>query len=625
MKLSLRNKLILAMLVAGLLPAIAVLVIGWRQTLKMEEDVARELHTNARQTLDVIERFLFERYGDVQAFGLNHVVRDSKNWYTPGDENPIVQAMNDYVACYGIYSITLLVDLEGKVVAVNSKDRLGQPAKTDFLFDQNFANTGWFKDATAGKFTSSSTLTGTVVEDLSHDPLVKQVTGGDGATLGYAAPVKDASGHVIAIWKNFADWSAIRDAIHDAHARKEQEDAGDTEYVILASDGRVLEYHSKLLTEEQADDWVLSRNLAKEGYEPAKLAIRGESNFMTTTDNSRGQTWVAGWAKSQGALGYPGVGWSLIVQREEGKALGALQGVRTAMLVTLGIAAALVVTAAYLLGRSIASPIARIAQMLNAGADQTAAASGQVSGSSQQLAQGASEQAASISETVSSAGEMSRLTQQSADSARQAMSLAEEARNTAAAGNNAMKQMTRAIHEIEQASQQTSQILKTIDEIAFQTNLLALNAAVEAARAGEAGRGFAVVAEEVRNLAMRSAESAKNTSTLIEQSVTASRNGVQLSTDVAKYLSEINNVADKVSAIVTEIAQSLGQQAQGIGQINQAVSQMDKVTQQNAANAEESAAASEELSAQAEQLRSAVGDLTRIIDGAKDATPRVAA
>ena len=173
----------------------------------------------------------------------------------------------------------------------------------------------------------------------------------------------------------------------------------------------------------------------------------------------------------------------------------------------------------------------------------------------------------------------------------------------------AMNRMSTAIQDIQSSSAETAKIIKVIDEIAFQTNLLALNAAVEAARAGEAGKGFAVVAEEVRNLAKRSAVAARDTATLIEESVRNAESGVVISGDVGAALLEIAESVNKTSELINEIAASAGEQAQGIGEINEAVTQMDQITQSNAANAEESASASEELSNQAQQMNSVVEEL----------------
>jgi methyl-accepting chemotaxis protein len=245
-------------------------------------------------------------------------------------------------------------------------------------------------------------------------------------------------------------------------------------------------------------------------------------------------------------------------------------------------------------------------QQVAIGAEQVTSASVQVSTGGQSLSQGASEQASSLEEVSSSLQEMSSMIKQNTLNAREAKGVAEQARGSADKGVESMNRMSSAINQIKSSSAATAKIVKTIDEIAFQTNLLALNAAVEAARAGDAGRGFAVVAEEVRNLAMRSAEAAKNTANLIEEAVKNSENGVAINAEVLKNFQEITEKTNKVSQVMAEIAAASDQQDQGISQLNKAVEQLNQLTQQNAANAEESASAAEEMSSQSEEMRSMI-------------------
>ncbi len=241
-----------------------------------------------------------------------------------------------------------------------------------------------------------------------------------------------------------------------------------------------------------------------------------------------------------------------------------------------------------------------------AGADQVASAAIQISNGSQSLAQGAAEQASSLEEVSSNLQEMASMTKQNSANAQEARGMAEGAHSGVAKGMEIVQRLSEAMSRIKISSGETAKIVKTIDEIAFQTNLLALNAAVEAARAGEAGKGFAVVADEVRNLAMRSAEAAKSTASMIDESVKNAEEGVLLEQEVLENFQEINDHVNKVSEVMIEIAAASEQQSQGIDQVNIGVDQMNNVTQQNAANSEESSSAAQELSSQAEQMRSMV-------------------
>lgn len=240
------------------------------------------------------------------------------------------------------------------------------------------------------------------------------------------------------------------------------------------------------------------------------------------------------------------------------------------------------------------------------GAEQVASAANQISAGSASLAQGASEQASTLEEVSASIQEISAMSKQNASNAKEAKSLSDNARKTAEDGVASMNKLSEAVEKIKKSSDDTAKIVKTIEEIAFQTNLLALNAAVEAARAGDAGKGFAVVAEEVRNLAMRSAEAAKQTAELIEESVSNTESGVVYNTEVLEKLSEINSQVEKVSVVIAEIAAASEQQTSGVDQITVAVEQMNGVTQQAAANSEESASAAEELSSQSQEMLSLI-------------------
>jgi methyl-accepting chemotaxis protein len=304
----------------------------------------------------------------------------------------------------------------------------------------------------------------------------------------------------------------------------------------------------------------------------------------------------------------------LAQQNRDGPRLAAELQHTQSTVIWVGLAAIVLgVGLALIVARSITGVLQQIANSLNSGSEQTAAAAGQVSSSAQALSEGASEQAASLEETSASLEEITSMTKSNASSAAKAKELSSETRVAADTGASDMDQMKSAMDAIKLSSGEIAKIVKTIDEIAFQTNILALNAAVEAARAGEAGMGFAVVADGVRALAQRSAQAAKETAAKIEDSVSKSEHGVRISGKVAGSLQQIVERARKVDTLVAEIANASNEQSQGISQVALAITEMDKVTQSNAATAEESAAAAEELNAQSAELGRIVTDLGALV------------
>ncbi len=288
------------------------------------------------------------------------------------------------------------------------------------------------------------------------------------------------------------------------------------------------------------------------------------------------------------------------------------------ILLMMGLTAvALGILIAYAITRSITVPVNIIASSLSDSASQVASASGQLAASSQQLSEGCSEQASSVEETSATLQETTSMVQQNNGNTLQAVQLSGLTRDAAQKGNQEMQEMMNSIKEIKNSSDQAAKIVKMIDDIAFQTNILSLNAAVEAARAGEAGVGFAVVAEEVRNLAQKSAQAAKDTAAIIETNIGLSTQGVLISEKVKTDLDEITLQAKKVSELMQEISAAGNEQAQGIGQVNQAIIQIETVTERNAANSEETASASEELNAQAENLSEIVQQLSELVNGSR--------
>lgn len=255
-----------------------------------------------------------------------------------------------------------------------------------------------------------------------------------------------------------------------------------------------------------------------------------------------------------------------------------------------------------LIGRRFTGHLRDSLQRLSAGTEYSATVSRQISNASELLANGTSSQAAAIQETSSSLEEISAMVRKNADHAQQANALSAETMEKADMCSSDMLDMASAIGNIITVSEETQQIIKVIDGIAFQTNLLALNAAVEAARAGEAGAGFAVVADEVRNLAMRVADAAHTTDSQIQDTTVKINDAMDIVTKSLVAFSEVTENTVKVNSLINEIAHATGEQAQGIDQINRAVTEIDQVVQQSAASAEESAAASRQVYDQLEEI-----------------------
>ena len=263
------------------------------------------------------------------------------------------------------------------------------------------------------------------------------------------------------------------------------------------------------------------------------------------------------------------------------------------------------------MGNSLSQMVDNLNNMfgnIHTSTSQVSTGAKQVADGAQSLAQGSTEQAASIQELSSSITEIANKTKENAEIAVRTSNLSETIKASALKGSTQMDDMINAVQEINDASHSISKIIKTIDDIAFQTNILALNAAVEAARAGQHGKGFAVVAEEVRNLASKSADAAKDTGDMIQNSMEKAELGSQIASETATSLKEIVSGISESSELIAEIAQASEEQSLGISQINIGIDQVAQVVQQNSATAEQSAAASEQMSSQSSILEQLIAE-----------------
>ncbi|MCD8141015.1 MAG: methyl-accepting chemotaxis protein [Planctomycetaceae bacterium] len=291
----------------------------------------------------------------------------------------------------------------------------------------------------------------------------------------------------------------------------------------------------------------------------------------------------------------------------------------TILFALIGITLVIVAAAVIWMRRRVQGTLGLIATDLGFSSDNVSSAANEIRDSADMLAKSTTDQASMLEETASALEEIASATRQSADQAEKTRTTMDGAAALFKEGADHMEAMTGAMAEISESSEKIGHIVKTIEDIAFQTNLLALNAAVEAARAGEAGKGFAVVADEVRNLAGRSAQAARDTTELIEFTIRSVQHGVDISTRLDKSFASIRESNDTVGALVNDIARVVSEQAQGVDQINAALAEVDKTTQNAAAASENEARAAAGLAEQADTLGQAVEQLLVLVGGDKPA------
>ena len=307
-----------------------------------------------------------------------------------------------------------------------------------------------------------------------------------------------------------------------------------------------------------------------------------------------------------------GIRWALIAEMDSEEAFASLKHLRN---VTGGIAAfsvMLILGCAFLFSRYLTRPIYQVIQGLTESAEKLTSASAQIALASHSVSEGSSEQASALEETSASLEAISAMSQQNANNSGQTDELMKEANQMIEQASCAVSDLRHAMDEIATSGNDTSRIVKTIDEIAFQTRLLSLNAAVEAARAGESGAGFAVVANEVRNLSVRSADAVKNTSELIQGILTRIDEGAGFVTKVSDAFANVAEVAAQIEGLTSKITVASKEQSGGIEQVNSTAGEMSLITQQNAANSQELASAAAEMRHQSEQMKGFVDELSRI-------------
>jgi len=553
---SLQARLVAAFLVIGLAPAV---VVGWlavdqaRQTLV---DAAGErMQVAAANAGDTIDRNLFERYGDVQAFAANSKAR--------GTAAEATDIADFFTRTYTIYDLMLVVDLDGRIRAANTVDHTGSPLPTAALVGTDVSDQPWFKTVVGGGTPEG----GSLYSSAERSPLVDAAYGDDRITLPFTAPIFDPDGTMVGVWHNDASFDRIVGEIM-AGTRDDLLRSGvdSVQTVLVDADGLVL------ASSEGGNP--LRDNLIDAGRRAAARAVEPDAAGYLPARDARGTTVLDGYAQANGALGFAGYGWGVVVSQDRAAAAAGADGLRNVVLAVTVAGAAVIMLVAVWLARSVSSPIRRVAER----ARKAAAELAEVAGTMSQSAERTSERAMSTStvgaEVSSSVSTVAAATVELDASFRHVAEVAVEASSIATEAVDAARVSSSSVSRLGDSSGEIGEVIGVIRSVAQQTNLLALNATIEAARAGEAGRGFAVVANEVKELAQRTAQATEAISEQIDTIRSDAVNVVDANSRISETIDRIQEISGTIASAVeeqtvatAEISRSVSHAADGTGDI----------------------------------------------------------
>ncbi|MCK5110372.1 MAG: methyl-accepting chemotaxis protein [Arcobacteraceae bacterium] len=609
MKMTVKKQLIISLLLVGIIPFVVISIISFNKSDEAMMKKSYDTLTSVRDSkLNQIENFFGKIVGDITIMSKNAEVTDLttdlRNLHDQlkvkgTDPYPVSnegvkretakyeEFFQDYMKEYGYYDIFVVCAKHGHVMYSAAKE-------SDYGAN---VGSGSLRDSGLGEvWKKVNALKRVVFVDMRPYAPSNQEP-----AMFLGIPIYDNGKMVSVLVFQISD-KAINDIMQF------REGYGKTQEDYLVGQDELMRSDSFLDPTGHSLKASFANN-TKVHTIASKNALQGQSNTELIIDYNGNPVLSAYKSFKIGE----DLTWAIISEIDDAEVDEPVQLLLQDMLIIGVIFLVVIVVIAILLANYVSKPIINAVSTIATGSEQVVAASDQIASSATMLSESASDQAASVEEVSATIEETSTTVEQNSNNAREADILSSDASSSAQEGYECVKDLLLAMEEITGSSKEIANIIKTIDEIAFQTNLLALNAAVEAARAGEHGLGFAVVADEVRNLAGRSSTAAKETATIIENSLAQVQKGNSIATDTNKAFEEILDKVKKSGNLVGEIAMASKEQTEGMSQINKAMNQIDQVTQTVASTSEESAAAAEELNAQAVTMSDTVKELGALV------------
>lgn len=372
-QLSIRYKLMILLVIIGTLPALAISYVFSVNERELRAKDSRQLAEVAKTLGEIIDRNLFERYGDVQAFGFNTAAYDEKNWANPGPENTLITAMNNYTRAYGMYPLMIMLDTQGNVLATNNIGVDGKAIAVDFLYALNFSDQPWFKLALAGKFTEGRNgFTGTAIGTPSQSPLLQKIYGGDGYSLTFSAQVKNTSGKLVGVWVNFFDMAVVEAMVGESFKAVQKTGVEEPDVMLIDKRGVVLvdyeadrvDANGKLMRDFTS---VLVKNFItdKETYiKAAELAASGETGHWSGYSPDSQQDTLFAFHHLDGAYDYGGLGWSLLFGVDPNQAFATLDSTKKSMKIAQFISILVSLLLGWIVGMLFARPISGMTEVM---------------------------------------------------------------------------------------------------------------------------------------------------------------------------------------------------------------------------------------------------------------------